>query len=188
MARSIRKTDKVATVVETPVVEAEQPVKEEVKPVKKKFAPDEEVDCRAVLVGRTYVLGKRSGNLYGFLGKDDVIGIEYRDLAAEVREWTRAISRPMIIIEDEDFIAEFPKLAKFYKDLYPTSELEAMLRKPANQVMAIVPSLPRGIQDSLKGLAADMVRTGALDSVSTIKALDEFWGTQLSILTGLTEQ
>ena len=94
----------------------------------------------------------------------------------------------MIVVEDEDFIAEFPKLAKFYKDLYPTSELEAMLRKPVNQVMTIVPSLPRGIQDSLKGLAADMVRTGALDSVSTIKALDEFWGTQLSILTGLTGQ
>lgn len=176
MARAnVKKTTETVTPVEVK--------KETVE--KKKFAPDEEVTCRAILVGITHILGKRTGSLYTFLGKDDTIGIEYRDLVAEVREGSKSIFKPMIIVEDEDFVNEFPKLKTFYKNMYSPNEMKNILKKSANEIKALLPTLPPGIQSSLKGMAADMVRSGELDSVSVIKALDEVWGTQLNILTGL---
>lgn len=163
-----------------PVSEIEQPK----KPDKKKFAPTDGIMCRAVLSGKTYVKGKRTGVLYGFLAAGDEIEIEYQDLAAEVREASGIIFYPMIVIEDEDFIKEFPKLEKFYKNMYTQSELMGFLKKPANQVKGILPTLPVGVQESLKSIAADMIRTKQLDSLSTIKALDEVWGTNLVLMTG----
>lgn len=154
------------------------------KPDKKKFAPTDGIMCRAVLSGKTYVKGKRTGTLYGFLAAGDEIEIEYQDLAAEVREASGIIFHPMIVIEDEDFIKEFPKLEKFYKNMYTQSELMGFLKKSANQVKGILPTLPVGVQESLKSIAAEMIRTKQLDSLSTIKALDEVWGTNLVLMTG----
>ena len=63
--------------------------------------------------------------------------------------------------------------------------LKALLKRPVREVQAILPNLPAGVVDSMKSVAADMVRTGELDSISTIRALDGAWGTDLAILTGL---
>ena len=170
---------------ETPVVitETEKPK----VPEKKKFMPTDSIMCRAVLSGKTYVKGKRTGTIYGFLGAGDEIGIEYQDLAAEIREGSRIIFHPMIVVEDEDFIKEFPKLEKFYKNMYTQSELEEFLRTPASNIKDTLPTLPAGVQDSLKSIAAEMIRSEDLDSISVIKVLDEIWGTNLSLMTGLLD-
>lgn len=183
MARNVRKTN-------VQVVKMSEPVSE--KPVEttesRKFEPDDEITCRAVLVGHTYMEGKKTGTLYGFLAAGDKVGIEYQDLEAEVRRWSNIISYPMIIIEDEEFVKRFPKLETFYKSLYPIDKMKDILRKPAAEITRLLPTLPPGVQDNLKNTAAEMVRTGELDSLSVIKALDQVWGTQLSLLTGLFDE
>jgi hypothetical protein len=63
--------------------------------------------------------------------------------------------------------------------------MKDILRKSAGEIINLLPTLPPGVQDSLKGTAAEMVRTGELDSLSVIKALDDIWGTQLILTTGL---
>jgi hypothetical protein len=180
MARNVRKTN-------VQVVKMSEPASEKVveNDDVRKFEPDDEITCRAVLVGRTYLEGQKTGTLYGFLAAGDKVGIEYQDLEAEVRRWSRMISYPMIIIEDEDFVKRFPKLQNFYKSLYPIDKMKDILRKSAGEIINLLPTLPPGVQDSLKGTAAEMVRTGELDSLSVIKALDDIWGTQLILTTGL---
>ena len=193
MARQRKTLTKEATVEKTasPVIEAESSVVEtkEIKvPEKKKFSPTDGILCRAILSGKTYIKGKRTGTIYGFLGAGDEIEIEYQDLVAEVREGSGIIFHPMIVVEDEDFIKEFPKLEKYYKNMYTQSELMGFLKKPANQVKGILPTLPAGVQDSLKSIAAEMIRSKQLDSLSTIKALDEVWGTNLVLMTGFFDE
>lgn len=170
--------------IETTPIKTETPKISE----KKKFSPTDSIMCRAVLTGKTYIKGKRTGILYGFLGMGDEIGIEYQDLAAEVREASGIIFHPMIVIEDDDFVKEFPKLEKFYKNMYTQSELSNFLKKPANKIKEALPTLPLGVQDSLKSIAAQKIRTGELDSISVIKTLDEFWGTNLTLMTGLIDE
>lgn len=183
MARSAKRTQvtPAPTIAENVVIEPE--VKETAQ--KKKFASDDRIPCKAILTGKTHLLGKRTNMIYTFLGMGDIIGIEYQDLVAEVRAGTSLLFRPMIVVEDQDFIDEFPKLKEFYAKLYPVSDLRELLQRPTREIQAIIPNLPIGVVDSLKSIAAEMVRNGELDSISTIRALDGMWGTDLAILTGL---
>ena len=187
MARQITKkeTDVKKTTeekVETPVIKTEV-----VKAEKKKFASDEGIICRAVLSGKTYVKGKRTGTIYEFLSAGDRIEIEYQDLVAEVRQGSGIIFYPMIIVEDEDFIKEFPRLSKYYSSMYTNRELEKILKKSAKDIQKILPTLPKGVQDSLKSIASKMISTGELDSISVIKTLDEYWNTNLVLMTGFVK-
>lgn len=188
MARSAKKTQVVTpapTIAENVVIEPEVVETKKTVAEKRKFVSDDRIPCKSVLVGKTHLLGKRTNMIYTFLGRNDTIGIEYQDLVAEVRAGTNLLFRPMIIVEDQDFINEFPKLKQFYENLYPVSDLKALLKRPVREIQAILPNLPAGVVDSMKSVAADMVRTGELDSISTIRALDSAWGTDLAILTGL---
>lgn len=45
--------------------------------------------------------------------------------------------------------------------------------------------MPAGIKDSIKSIAATKIGSGELDSVSTIRALDKYFGTKLMLITGL---
>ena len=158
-----------------------------VAPVKKSFKNTDRILCHSVLAGRTHLIGKRTREIYTFLGKGDKIEIEYQDLVAEVRERTRILFYPMIIVDDEDFVAEFNTLSDFYKTLYPISDIKQILQRPINEIKQIIPQLPAGIEDSLKAIASEMVRSGELDSVSVIKGLDEIWGIDLNLLIGFSD-
>ena len=186
MARSAKRAQvtPAPTIAENVVIEPENKTEEETIVKKKKFASDDRISCKSVLSGKTHLLGKRTNMIYTFLGRNDTIGIEYQDLVAEVRAGTKLLFHPMIVIEDQNFINEFPKLKDFYEKLYPVSDLKNLLKRPAREIQAILPNLPNGVIDSMKSVAADMVRSGELDSIATIRALDGAWGTDLAILTG----
>ena len=187
MARSAKRTQvtPAPTIAENVVIEPEIKTEKKVVAEKKKFTSDDRIPCKSVLSGKTHLLGKRTNMIYTFLGRNDTIGIEYQDLVAEVRAGTSLLFYPMIVVEDQDFINEFPKLKEFYEKLYPVSDLKALLKRPVREIQAVLPNLPAGVIDSMKSVAADMVRNGELDSISTIRALDGAWGTDLAILTGL---
>ena len=186
MARSAKRAQvtPAPTIAENVVIEPENKTEEETIVKKKKFTSDDRIPCKSVLSGKTHLLGKRTNMIYTFLGRNDTIGIEYQDLVAEVRAGTKLLFHPMIVIEDQNFINEFPKLKDFYEKLYPVSDLKNLLKRPAREIQAILPNLPNGVIDSMKSVAADMVRSGELDSIATIRALDGAWGTDLAILTG----
>lgn len=187
MARSVKRVQSIPapTIAENIVIEQENATEKKTNVEKKKFASDDRIPCKSVLSGKTHLIGKRTNMIYTFLGRSDTIGIEYQDLVAEVRAGTKLLFYPMIVIEDQDFINEFPKLKEFYKKLYPVTDLKKLLKRPIQEIQAILPNLPIGVIDSMKSVAADMVRNGELDSISTIRALDGAWGTDLAILTGL---
>ena len=79
---------------------------------KKEFGQEDLILCRSMVSGQLFVDGVRSGLLYTFADYNDTCEIEYRDLIYLVRSYKdKTIYEPRIIIEDEDFIAENPKLA-----------------------------------------------------------------------------
>ena len=93
------------------------------------------------------------------------------------------VALPFLLDEveyDEDKLTK----KEFYEKLYPVSYLKNLLKRPVREIQAILPNLPTGVIDSMKSVAADMVRNGELDSIATIRALDGAWGTDLAILTG----
>ena len=175
------KTKYLSDVDETSENEEEVTVKE-AKPKKKVFSQNDGINCRSVVQGSLYMQGLKTEMIYSWTDYDDVSEVEYRDLVVAVRSKSKFIYNPWIIIEDEDFLNEFPQLKKFYDESHSVKELRQILDMPVDQMTAAIEKLPSGAFESLKSIAAKQVSNGILDSVSKIKALDNLFGTDLNLI------
>lgn len=185
MAQSRRKT--------TAAVEPEAEIKSEVKPVesakaKKKFEPTDPVICRSVCQGVLYMEGQSTKIMYRFDDYGSEVGIEYRDLVSEVRSNNSSfIYNPMFVVIDEDFIEEFPALKKFYEKHYSATDLKGILKLSPEEMIEEIKALPKGAVEQLKLIASAMISDGTLDSMKRIKALEEFYGVDMSIIANVVE-
>lgn len=159
--------------------------KTEVKPTKKEFGSNEGVLCRSVTYGQLYVDGIKTGMKYIFSDYDDESEIEYRDLVALVRAKDKAVYKPRFIVMDEDFIEEYPTLKKFYNDHFATTNIKDILSMPEYEMKEAISKLPKGAVETLKSMAVNQIVNGEIDSIRRIKALDEAFGTDLSLLSEL---
>lgn len=167
----------------------EQVEQETIKEAKgKKFNQDDKILCSSVSAGVTHVKGQKTGEIYTFESEGASEYIEYRDLVAAVRTNSDIIFKPFIIVKDKDFIDEQDKLKKFYDSLYTIEDYNEFFRVPAQRMKNILDQLPDGIKNTIKSMAVTKIANGSLDSVARIKALDEYFGTQLSMLTGLFDE
>lgn len=186
-----KKTDmdetKVTEEVETNEVEKE--VKKEVeKPKKtsqKKFEPSSEITCRSAIPGQLFLTGAKTGRDYRWEDYGDETGVEYADLVSLVRSRSGYVFNPFFIIDDEDFVAEFSDLQKFYSANYSIKELSDILELPNSEMISTIQTLPKSAIDSLKSIAVNQIANGQIDSVSKIRALDELFGTDLNLISEL---
>lgn len=156
------------------------------KVVKKiEFDQNDRIKCRSVTQGGLFVEGPKTKVLYEFSDYGDETEIEYRDLVGLVHAKSDYLFRPNLVVENKDFIAEYPQLDKLYSDTYGTQDLLDLFSLPVDEMMKKIKGLPSGAIENLKHLAATQVANGQLDSVQKIKALDEFWGTDLNLAAGL---
>ena len=155
------------------------------KPVKKEFDPNEGVLCRSVTYGQLYVDGIKTGMKYIFSDYDDETDIEYRDLVALVRAKDKSVYKPRFIVMDEDFIEEYPTLKKFYSDHFATTNIKEILELPEYEMKEAISKLPKGAVETLKSMAVNQIVNGEIDSIRRIKALDEAFGTDLSLISEL---
>lgn len=154
-------------------------------PEKRVFAQDEGITCRSVTVGDLWYDGPKSHITYNWVDYGDENEVEYRDLAASVRSRSKYIFGPHFVIDDEDFIEEFPQLKKFYEEQYTVDDLMGVLKLNVADMVATIETLPQSAVNSLKSIASTQVANGQLDSVKKIKALDEVFGTELNLLSSL---
>lgn len=168
-------------------VEAEEaPVNIETsKKAVKKFSPDDMILCQSICVGQTFVKGFKSGTIYTFeaLGAEEYI--EYRDLVAAVRSKDSILFKPFIIVLDEDFINEQKTLKSFYENMYTPEDFEEFFRLRPNQMIEALNNMPVGIRETIKSMAVGKIQDGVFDSVARIKALDDYFGTKMMLLTEL---
>lgn len=159
------------------------PVKEEevVAEKQKKFSDDDMIPCVSISSGEVLYEGEKSKRLYDWLGFGDVVDMEYRDLVVAVRTRCACVTKPRVIVQDKDFLKQNPQLEKIYGGLYSPDDLMNILNLPVGKMKTALKALPIGAQDSFKSLASSAIDDGVLDSVKKIKAIDEVFGTQLSI-------
>lgn len=166
--------------VEKPVVEKKVEVK-----TPKKFEAMDGILCRSIVDGVLVMEGIKSKNFYKWADTNDIAEVEYQDLVSAVRSNTSYVFAPHFIIEDEDFLEQFPQVQKVYDSMYTTADLKEILKLPVTSMMKEIESLPSGSKDNLREVAGKMVLNGQLDSVQKIKALDNFYKTNFLITTNL---
>lgn len=184
MSKAKTTTKKVSEPVKKIVAEeVEETIKERpTEKAKKTFKQSEGILCRSVVNGKMFMEGIRSSMPYQWADYGDELEVEYRDLVAAVREKNGYVMNPWIIIQDDDFIEEFPFLADIYAKQYSSNDLANILTLSIPQMTEEIEKLPSNVKNTLKGIAATWVNNGRLDSVKKIKALDEIFDTNLSML------
>lgn len=75
-------------------------------------------------------------------------------------------------------VLDFLDAAKFYQKEVSIDNFDALLRRSAEEVIAIVDRLPVAQKVSLARRAQDLINAGQLDSVSVIRALEKTLGTE----------
>ncbi|WP_305180657.1 hypothetical protein [Ileibacterium valens] len=155
--------------------------KQSPKPV---IGKDELIQCINVFAGQTILEGKKTKGLYVWNGIGDIQEVAYEDLRMEITNRNSTyIYNPIILIEDDRVIESFPALGKFYEELEAPGELENIIKcGSAETLRAFVEKQPKGMKAAIRSLAADLIQSGELDSISKIKVIDEVLGTKLIIL------
>lgn len=180
--RSRQKNTK--TQVENNVKEAE--VKEEVKVVepKRKLQDGDYIMCHSVTAGGLNI-NCRSRNHYEYKDYGAIGEIEYRDLVELVRKHSDHIFVPRIVVDDEEFLNEFPELKRFYAEQYNSNDLKEILRLEPDQMEREIKALPSDVFGTIRSLAATMVGTGEIDSVRKVRVLTDVFGTDFNLLSEL---
>ena len=169
-------------------IEVEEKAEEKIiekKPAKKVFAKDEPIICHSIAVGQTFMTGIKTGNTYIFESMGAEAEIEYQDLIAAVNINSKFLFKPLIVVDDVDFINQSPKLKKYYDSMYSINDLAKIFQYSPAKIKQELDRLPEGAKDSIKSLTSEYIAKGKLDSVRVIKALDEYFNTQFMLLTGL---
>lgn len=150
---------------------------------KRIFENTDLISCTCVYPGSVGMLGKRTGNKYLWEGMGVVEYIEYQDLRSEIlNKRSVYIYEPLIIINNEDFLNQNPDLKKLYEDFYTPDEIIKNIKElELDKLIKFINSLPSGIKNNVKSIAATMIANGSLDSVKKIKALDGLFSTNLAM-------
>lgn len=173
-----------AAAVKEPTMQADKPVVQ--KTTKKTFDANSPIVCRSITQGVTFMEGRNTHIVYRWDGYGAEIEVEYRDLVSETRVSNSSfVYGPMIIVEDENFINEFPTLKKFYEQHYAVRDLRAILDLPADEMRQQIEMLPKGAQDQLKNIASAAVSNGSIDSMRKINTLNEVFGIDMSMVADI---
>lgn len=194
MATAMKKTTKKETVMAEETIDdiletesVEEPVVEKVTPKnaeKKKYALTDGIPCRSITQGGLYMHGIKSDIAYKWSNDGDVTEVEYQDLVAAVRSSVSYVMKPYFIIEDKEFVSQFPQLNQVYDSMYSIRDLRSViLDLSPNMMKSTILSLPDGAKESIKHMASEMISNGSLDSVKKIKILDEIFDTKFMLMT-----
>lgn len=177
-ARKSTSKKKTEEVKETVVQEQEETksAKAEVE-----FKNSDAIETKSVFAGSVTLVGRRTGNIYVWENLGDYQDVEYQDLLAEIRNrYSKYIYEPLILIENEDVIAKFPKLEELYSEMMDVDELtNAILDEEVDDLRDILVSLPTGLKDSVKSIVATLMQEGDLYDVRKIRLVDDLFGTAL---------
>ena len=168
------KMTKTTTNTEEKVVVAEKKEK-----TVKKFDAHELIECRSITAGSLFMEGGKSKLLYKWGGIGEIQEVEYQDLIYDVHSGNSFSKYPRFIILNDDFVNQNSQLIPIYDSLYSKNDLSEILRLPISEIKNIIVTLPSGARDTIKTLASTMVRSGQIDSINTVKGLDEIFETDM---------
>ena len=150
------------------------------------FKDTDGILCTSITPGKLGIIGMRTGIHYVWVSRGDQIEVEYQDLVDAVRAKRNCIFAPRFIINDDDFLEEFPQVKAAYGNLYDIRDLKGVILNLDPESMRLtINTLPPGAKEAIKTLASSMIQSGELDSVSKIKVLDEIFETNMMLLTEL---
>lgn len=185
--KTMDKTITAKTTTSTAKVVTKTNVEKKASTAKKKkvYNQNDGIMCRSITTGVLNMIGIKSGIVYTWTDYADETEVEYADLVAAIRSNKSQVFAPYFIIEDTDFLESYPAITKIYDKFAKYQDFEEVFNLDVDTFKDFLKKAPIGVQNSIKSMAAKMVKTGELNNLIIIKALDEVLDTQLLLVTGM---
>lgn len=162
-------TPPVTTVAEIEKVASSQNTAE----AKKEITNDTLIECKCGVYGSLiYKSTLNPGYVVEWSEFGEVQDIEYRELVAMRGSQKRFFEDNWILIEDQDVLHKLG-VERYYKNALTTENFDKVFKMSADEIQKIVPTLSAGTKDAIKLKAYELVKSGELDSVSAVKALEQ---------------
>jgi len=168
------------TEVVTPIVA--EPVTVKI-PEKKVYQASDMILCKSVRYGTLHHVSKKSGDMYEWADYGDEVPVAYGDLLALKSRKSKFLYAPWFLILDDQLVEEW-KLADIYSYYEDFEDVEDFLQAGAITLRRKLPNAPQGYKDLIVHKAGEMIRHGTLDSIATIKAIDDILGKNLMDMLG----
>lgn len=168
-------------VIETPVEKVEVPVVP--TPVKKVYQATDMIPCKSVRYGILQHVSKKSGDIYEWADYGDITEVAYGDLLALKSRKSKFLYAPWFLILDEQLVDDW-NLNGVYEFFNEFDDIEDFLQSGAISLRKKLPQAPQGFKDLVVHKAGEMLRNGALDSIGTVRAIDDVLHKNLADLIG----
>lgn len=158
-----------------------EPAKEETLVVKQKhqYSYDDMIPCTSNTAGEYLFEGDKSKIVYSWKDAGVTEEMRYDDLTSAIRTRKPCIFRPRIVINDEELLESYPELQRLYESMYSRDDLLQILELPAKKMIDVINQLPDGAKDAIRSMAVNAIESGQLDSVARVRALDQYFGTDM---------
>lgn len=168
------------TEVQTLTTEPEHAISE---PVKRAYVANDMIPCKSVRYGLLQHVSRKSGDSYVWEDYGDIVDVAYGDLLALKSGKSKFLYAPWFIVLD-DQLAEEWKLKELYTYFEEFEDVEDFLQSGAITLRRQLPNAPQGYKDLIVHKAGEMIRNGSLDSIGTVKAIDDVLNKSLSEMIG----
>lgn len=181
MAYTKKTVEKTEETIDVKSVKSEPKVEEKEK---RTYTDSDYILCRSVCFGGLNVTCQ-SGNAYEFSDYDSECEINYRDLITLIRKGSDHVFLPRFIIEDDEFLEDFPTIKNVYKKMYTATDLLNILDLPNSRMKAEIEKLPTDSKDTLCKMIATEIAKGHIDSISKVRTLSEIFNSDFDLISKL---
>ncbi len=126
----------------------------------------------SMVVGTLIYKSDRTGATYMFKGFGSEDDIELFELQAMRSAYPKFLMHPWLFILDKE-VVDYLGLTDFYTNVLNPRKMEMYFKLNPDRIKNILQNAPRGFQETVVDQARLMIKSGKLDSVERIKAIED---------------
>lgn len=144
----------------------------------KKFNDDDMITVMSGVSGKLYHYSKVGNGIYTFNEFGETQEMPYRELRSIANTSRETLTDGLIIIMNKDVIKDF-RLEEAYKHILTPKRAEDLLQLSTDEIIEFLKHSSKDVKITFLNLAKVKYNVGTLDSMSLIKALEEFYNMSL---------
>lgn len=139
---------------------------------------NEMIPCRSTVNGELIYISNRTKAKYIWEDFGVTLDLEMGELLDMNGSNRKYIHDGYIVVDDAE-ASEYLGLTKIYDEIAHIDDIEVLFGKSAEDLLVVLPKLPKGMRESLATKARSMVEDGSLDSIGKIRAIESVLGVDL---------
>ncbi|HEY8888938.1 MAG TPA: hypothetical protein VIM70_01590 [Clostridium sp.] len=156
----------------------------ETQPVQRKpkiqIDRNELIPCRSATYGGLTYISTRTGTTIVWNDFGTTEDVEYGEILTMRASQPKFLTKPWIIIEDEEVVASIRGLAELYRTISEVGEnLEDFFQKTPKKIEEILSKAPNGTRVLIADKAREMIDNGTLYDTRIISVIDKIMHTSL---------